>query len=482
MLCLTLTGKSEQECLQQIEKSRGSIDLVEIRLDLLGHVSADTVRNIVTGSRLPSILTYRRKRDGGAYDGGERQRLSSLCELVACGVTYIDIEEDVKRPELEQKARELGVKIIRSCHDLEKVPSDLYARIVKLKKRGDVAKIAVTVTCVEDLMKLFGARRELQSLKEKVIVGMGEFGIPSRILYKRTGSLFTFTSVDGKGASGHLSPRIMDGLYHARSVNEDTKIFGIIGNPVMHTSSPRIHNPGFHLVGLNAIYVPFLVDEVRSFFQLADLLSIKGFSVTVPHKQAVLPYLGKISREVKLIGSCNTVLRHAMMWKGVNTDFYGFLDPIRPLLDASRIRSAVVVGAGGAARSVVWALRNHYCRVTILNRTIERARDLAAQTGSSYGPLDDHAALESADLIVQTTSAGMPPLEEIDPLEGYSFSKEQIVYDLVYKPRYTRLLSRAAEAGCQIIFGSQMLIAQGVLQFESFTGFNYPEGLDAELL
>lgn len=482
MLCLTLTGKSEQECLQQIERSRGSIDLVEIRLDLLSPVSVETVRTLVTCSGLPTILTYRRTRDGGAYDGSEKQRLSTLCQLVACGVTYIDIEEDVKKLELEQKARELGVKIIRSYHDLEGVPSDLYARIMKLKKRGDVAKIAVTVTCVEDLMKLFGAKKELHSLKEKVIVGMGEYGIPSRILYKRTGSLFTFTSVDGTGASGHLSPLVMDGLYHARSVNEDTKIYGIIGSPVMHTSSPGIHNPGFHHIGLNAIYVPFLVDEVRSFFQLAELLSVRGFSVTVPHKQAVLPYLGKISREVKLIGSCNTVLRHAMMWKGVNTDFYGFLAPIRPLLDSSRIRSAVVVGAGGAARAVVWALRNHYCKVTILNRTLERAQSLAGQTGSSFGPLDDYAALESADLIVQTTSAGMPPLEQVDPLEGYTFKKEQIVYDLVYKPRYTRLLTRAATSGCQIIFGSQMLIAQGVLQFESFTGFNYPEQLDSESL
>ncbi len=191
----------------------------------------------------------------------------------------------------------------------------------------------------------------------------------------------------------------------------------------------------------------------------------------------MLPYLGKISREVKLIGSCNTVLRYNTLWKGVNTDFYGFLKPIQEELDGQRIRKAVVIGAGGAARAVVWALRNYYCKVVILNRTEATAQKLAQETGSSWGGLQEIDKITGADLIVQTTSAGMPPQEEINPIETYCFDGHEIVYDLVYKPKRTRFLQKAEAAGCKLVYGMDMLVAQGILQFESFTGSTFPDDL-----
>ncbi len=452
--------------------------MVELRVDLLKCINKGQIQKLTEAISIPKILTCRRVRDGGSYFGSERARARLLNSLLDLGFSYIDIEEDVKRPDLEKTAHEYNVKIIRSFHDLEGVPKDLFTKIVKLRRRGDVAKVAVTPKSINDVLLLFKVKHELREIEDKVVIGMGDYGIPTRILYKLTGSLFTFCSPDGTpAASGHLSPEIMHGLYHADSVNDDTGIYGIIGNPVMHTSSPKIHNPAFRRIGLNAIYVPFLVDDVRGFFQLAELLSIKGFSVTVPHKQQVLPYLGKISREVKLIGSCNTVVRYNNLWKGMNTDFYGFLKPIQEELDAQRIRKAVVIGAGGAARSVVWALRNYYCKVVILNRTIEKAKKLALETGSEWGGLTDIDKMDHADLIVQTTSAGMPPLENVNPIETYQFSGRELVFDLVYKPKNTLFLEKAKLAGCKLIYGMDMLVAQGVLQFEAFTGFTYPQDL-----
>ncbi len=476
MLCLSLTGSDCAKSIIQYEKHKEAIQLVELRIDYLETIKYEEIKGLLSLIPVPVIATYRRVRDGGLYEGSEKVRCKVLNSLLDLDFSYIDLEEDIKKQELEEKASKRSIKIIRSYHDMEGVPTDLFLRILKLHKRGDVAKIAVTPQSLEDIMMIFKVNKELKDIPEKVVIGMGDLGIPTRILYKKTGSMFTFCSPEGQEvASGHLSPEIMHDLYHADRVNENTKVFGIIGNPVMHTSSPKIHNPAFDQLGLNSIYVPFLVDDVRTFFQLADLLSIQGFSVTVPFKQQVLPYLGKISREVKLIGSCNTVFKSNRVWKGVNTDFYGFLKPLQEELDSQRIRTALVLGAGGAARSVVWALRNYYCRVVIVNRTADKARLLAEQTGSSWKTVEELDSVHDIDLIVQTTSGGMSPYDDVDPSSGYEFTGKEIAYDLVYKPKVTKFLKRAEQAGCREIFGMDMLIAQGILQFESFTGFNYPQ-------
>jgi 3-dehydroquinate dehydratase/shikimate dehydrogenase len=452
--------------------------MVELRLDLLQEPDRSAAERIREQIDLPMILTCRRKQDGGRWTIGERNRYRLLESCIDLGWEYIDLEEDCRKQELESAAAEHGVKIIRSYHDISGVPDNLFTRIVKLKKRGDIAKIAVTPRNIDEVRMIFRVEKELESIHDKVVIGMGDFGIPTRILYKRTGSVFTFCSPAGStAASGHLSAEHMAQLYRSDHITSDTKIFGIIGNPVMHTSSPLIHNPAFIDIGINAVYIPFLVDDVRGFFQLADMLPIQGFSVTVPHKQQVLPYLGRISREVKLIGSCNTVVKTGSLWKGLNTDFYGFLKPIEDRLENSEIKRAVVIGAGGGARAVVWALRNYGCKVTILNRTVEKAEKLAQATGSDYGGLEMAGKLKQTDLIVQTTSAGMSPFEGIDPVPLLEFTGREIVYDLVYKPQDTAFLKRAIASGCQVVYGIEMLVGQGIKQFEAFTGMHYPDHL-----
>jgi 3-dehydroquinate dehydratase/shikimate dehydrogenase len=322
---------------------------------------------------------------------------------------------------------------------------------------------------------------ELKDIKEKIIIGMGDYGVCTRILYKKVGSMLTFASED-EIAPGQLSAKTLKLLYRADQVNARTNVYGIIGNPVLHTSSPSIHNPGFDAIHYNAIYVPFLVDKVRAFFKLAELIKIHGFSVTVPHKRDVLPYLGKITREVKQIGACNTVTRIQGMWKGTNTDYYGFLSPIETAISKGEIKSALIIGAGGAARAVAWALRNHHVKVTIANRTLSKAKLLASETMSNYIELEKIKTLQdSVDLVVQTTVVGMSPNDNEDILEDFEFVKPCFVYDLVYKPKYTKLLKRAQESGCTVINGSTMLLEQGKLQFESFTGYHFPHWVEVEL-
>lgn len=492
MLCLTLTERTIAEDLSCIERNRGYVDLVELRLDALDPNELEKAKSFPDCTDKPVILTFRRKADGGLREVDEKSRLKTLCDILHGNFAYVDVEGDVKKSELRweedgQKAdfeaamKRRGVRIIRSFHDFGGVPDDIFSRIARLASHGDIAKVAVTPKSIMDVITLFKIKDEMKEVKDKIIIGMGQYGVCTRILYKRIGSLLSFCC-DKASQVGQLDARAMKELYRADRLDERTHVYGIIGNPVMHTSSPRIQNPGFHAIHYNAVYVPFLVDNVRSFFMLAEMIHIYGFSVTVPFKMQVLPYLGKITREVKQIGACNTVTRIGGMWKGTNTDYYGFLSPISDEIERGDIRSALVIGSGGAARAVTFALRNHDVKVTIVNRTLEHARTLSRATMCGYDSLDHiNNYSGKVDLVVQTTSVGMSPDEKSDASQGFHFTGEEIAYDLVYKPRETVFLQRAEQAGCRTISGAKMLLGQGMLQFEAFTGYHYPPGIDPEV-
>lgn len=494
MLCLTLMGETLKEDVEKVRKNRQFISLCELRLDCLAPKEIALASSFPTMVDLPVILTCRRSSDGGKCMLADKERLSLLAKVAEGNFAYVDVEGDVRHGELKVKEEEggkkgdllaylrsRGVRIIRSYHNFDGIPADIYGLVNRLASHGDIPKVALTPHSVLDVITLFRIHDELREIKEKIIVGMGDWGVCTRILYRRCGSMLSYCSEEGKNL-GHLSPEILHDLYHADKVNDDTHIYGVIGNPVLHSSSPAIHNPGFAAIHYNAIYVPFLVDSVRAFFKLADLLHINGFSVTIPHKRNVLPYLGRITREVKQIGSCNTVIHIQNMWKGINTDYYGFLAPLSDEIAEGKIKSALVIGAGGASRAVVWALRNHAVKVTIVNRTLEHAKALAMETMSAFDSMD-HIARYSGkvDLVVQTTSLGMEPHQDEDATQGYVFRGNEIAFDLVYKPKETVFLRKAKDAGCRRIGGAMMLLEQGKLQFEAFTGYHYPSGLDPQI-
>lgn len=480
MLCLTSSKNTINEVVKEVNQYRKNIDLVELRIDLLKEEEKLKAQEFPALIDLPVILTYRRKSDGGAYTGSEKSRLKLFKSLaLSYKFAYVDIEEDVKTSTFDKELREKGVRIIRSYHDFEDNQKDLISKINRIANKGDIPKIAIMTRNIFDVYQIFLAAEQLEHIKEKIIVGMSQAGIPTRLLYKKIGSLLMYCSSDEKiNDLGHLNARIMDELYRVREVNENTKIYGIIGDPVMHSLSPSIHNPGFKQIRFNAIYIPFLVDNINIFFKLAERIKIFGFSVTVPHKRSVIPFLGLINREVKLIGSCNTVIRSRNQWKGINTDYYGFLDPLKEDLDNQKIKKVLIIGAGGAARAVVWALKSYNCKLIIVNRNEEKAKALANETMSSYDKLSRASSYADVDMIVQTTSVGMMPNIKETPLKDYNFKENQIVYDLVYTPKLTTFLLDAKSKGCKLIYGWDMLYKQGKLQFEAFTGYHYPKSAE----
>ena len=482
MICLTLSGPTILDNLKALADNKDYVDICELRLDLLSPSEVAKAADFPSMVDIPVILTLRRVSDGGKCTLQEKARRSLLIDTMKNGgFSYVDIEDDVKKSDVEEAAHSLGMKVIRSYHDFEGVPADIFSRVHSLASRGDVAKIAVTPHNTADVMTLFRINEELKDVP-KIIIGMGEWGVATRILYKKMGSILTFGSNGKAVAPGMISARELKLLYRADQLNDNTGIYGIVGNPVMHSLSPQIHNPGFHKIHYNAVYVPFLSESISSFLTLAEMLRMRGFSVTVPFKVDVVKYLGNITREVKQIGSCNTVVRVPNMWKGTNTDYYGFIHPIEKEIDDDRIKSALVIGAGGAAKAIVWALKMRNVKVMIVNRTKSKADELARLYGVGSDSLDNISQYEGkVDLVVQATNMGLHPYEDVNPAEKFHFSGKEIAYDIVYKPKYTKFLLAAEKAGCSLKFGWDMLMEQGKLQFESFTGYHYPKDIEISM-
>ena len=482
MICLTLSGPTILDNLKALADNKDYVDICELRLDLLSPSEVAKAADFPSMVDIPVILTLRRVSDGGKCTLQEKARRSLLIDTMKNGgFSYVDIEDDVKKSDVEEAAHSLGMKVIRSYHDFEGVPADIFSRVHSLASRGDVAKIAVTPHNTADVMTLFRINEELKDVP-KIIIGMGEWGVATRILYKKMGSILTFGSNGKAVAPGMISARELKLLYRADQLNDNTGIYGIVGNPVMHSLSPQIHNPGFHKIHYNAVYVPFLSESIRSFLTLAEMLRMRGFSVTVPFKVDVVKYLGNITREVKQIGSCNTVVRVPNMWKGTNTDYYGFIHPIEKEIDDDRIKSALVIGAGGAAKAIVWALKMRNVKVMIVNRTKSKADELARLYGVGSDSLDNISRYEGkVDLVVQATNMGLHPYEDVNPAENFHFSGKEIAYDIVYKPKYTKFLIAAEKAGCSLKFGWDMLMEQGKLQFESFTDYHYPKDIEISM-
>ncbi len=487
MIFLATTAPTAPEVLRQIADQEPWIDGVEVRADLLRpDERGDSLRIPAIlrerGCGVELLFTVRRERDGGQWCGEEHDRLGLLERALDNGYTLIDLESDLPADgpagALAARAHRNGATVIRSHHDSRAVPADA-ARLVKALPRTprEVAKCAVTPQSTSDLVSIVRAADQLGGLPH-ILLGMGPFGFPTRVLLRRLGNLLTFASAPGEAAApGHVSPQILAEQYRVGRHRESTRYFAVIGNPIAHSQSPAYHNGRFAEDGVDACYLPVLVDDVPAFFDLADTLPLLGFSVTIPHKRSVIAHLGEAGADVRAADACNTVLRTPAGWRGVNTDVTGFLSPLEEALAAPvEGTSVLVLGAGGAARAIVYGLLSRGAEVIVCNRTVRKARALARdmtrlvtagmlrilETDESGHP----AQIPDADVVVNTTSVGMGGSG--DPAPWYAFRGGEVVYDIVYTPPDTPLIRRASAAGCRVITGDRMFAAQAAAQYELY--------------
>lgn len=265
------------------------------------------------------------------------------------------------------------------------------------------------------------------------------------------------------------------------------KIFGIIGHPLAQTMSPLLHNWGFELMGVRACYMAFPTppEKLTEFVQAVRALPVSGLSVTIPHKEAIIPLLDGVSPLAERTGAVNTLVWEDGQLVGDNTDVAGFVSPLleRGAWQGAMPASALVLGAGGAAKAVLAGLHEiGVAQVTVCNRDFDRAAALAAQFSANAVAWERRHTVE-AHLVVNTTPMGMAgKVPDASPLPRDYWTRDQLAYDLVYNPRRTLFLREAHEAGADTIDGLSMFAAQGAAQFKLWTGLALPMAEAMELL
>jgi len=255
-------------------------------------------------------------------------------------------------------------------------------------------------------------------------------------------------------------------------IDRKTQIYGVIGYPLGHTLSPVMHNAAFRANGLNAVYLSFETRDLPGTLAGMRALGIRGMSVTLPHKTAVIPLLDGVDDLARKIGAVNTIINQGGRLIGTNTDALGAL---RALKEKTKLagKTGLIVGAGGAARAIGYQLKEQGVRLTLTNRSRERGEALADFLNCPFLPLEELSRVEP-DLLVQTTSVGMVPHKDQCLLQPENLKKGMIVMDVVYNTPQTRLIQMARDQGCIPISGLTMFIHQGAEQFRQWTGLHPP--------
>ena len=494
LLCSSLTAATKQGMFDEAkEADEAGADVVELRLDFLQDFDAERdLEELIKGINLPCIVTYRPTWEGGQYAGEEAPRLATLKLAMELGAAYIDVEflvAPVFMAAIQDNRCNYSTKVIVSSHDYESTASDdaLKKLIAAIREVGaDIVKFATTGLDISDGNRVLSIVREASITGPVIGLCMGEKGQATRILAPKYGGYLTFGALSPERQSAPGQPTIdqLKKLYRLDDQNKNTKVLGIVGNPVSHSKSPAIHNAALAQSGLDYVYIPLLVDDFDRFLASLPDEDWVGLSVTVPHKMAALGAAHEADSVATSIAAANTLVRlESGGFKAYNTDWLAAISSIENAMagnglgngDSSPLngKQVVVIGAGGAARALAFGAASRGAQVIVANRTADKAKQLAEQLhpkgiGVSLEELQQGSI--QGDVLVNTTSVGMQPRESESPLPESATAKFSVVFDAVYTPLHTKLLQDAAKSGAIVVTGEKMFVGQAAEQYRLFTG------------
>jgi 3-dehydroquinate dehydratase / shikimate dehydrogenase len=474
-ICAVVAAADSRSMQKQLVRALRQTRTVELRLDWLANDREITQFMAWLAAKCPRaalIATCRRLEAGGRYRGAIAKQLVHLADAIRAGCAWYDLEiETVRRCPPELLDVLLGdARQLTSAHFFRGMPPNLSRVAAELTRyRPDAIKIAARCDSLAESRKLldFGERR-----RNTIAVPMGDVALPARFLALRGKRAFAYAPVENATAPGQISLDELKSLYRAGRFDSATRVYGVIGNPVGHSLSPAMQNAGFAARRMNSVYLPFLVLDLEDFLGSVGPFGIRGFSVTLPHKEKILGRLDGCDPLAARIGAVNTVVvRGGGKLYGYNTDYVGVLRSLgrRMPLPGSRV---LIVGAGGAARAVAFALAQAGAAVCVCARRPDRARSLARAVGGEAIPRS-RLRREFFDAIVNATPVGMHPNIGRSPLEARELNC-RLVFDTIYRPRITRLLQLAARRGIETVSGVEMFVAQGTAQWEIWTGERAP--------
>jgi 3-dehydroquinate dehydratase / shikimate dehydrogenase len=474
-LCGVAAAADAREMRRQVRLALEHTSSVELRLDWL-HNDAERQTFLAwlgkqTFRGATFIATCRRVEGGGRLAGDISRELFWLIAARTAGCAWCDVEIETLRELPDQSVREYAVpqRVLLSVHDFARTPALPKTLNARVHGEADAVKIAAQARTLRDGLRLLALAKKSRNF---VAVPMGEVGLPLRILALREGSALAYASVGEATAPGQVSLRAMKELYRAHELNRATKVYGVIGDPIGHSLSPLLHNTGFAVRRLNAVYLPFLVHRLSEFLAAAQEVGVRGFSVTLPHKQSILKYLSSCDPLAAEIGAVNTVtVKRDGSLHGSNTDYIGVLRALETRMQVAKSR-VLIFGAGGSARAAAFALARAGAQPVICARREAAGRELARACGGEVVPRRALLA-EKFDALLNATPVGMHPHAAVSPLAARELHC-RVVMDLIYRPLKTELLKTAAGKGIAGISGAEMFVAQGIAQWEMWTGQRAP--------
>ncbi len=479
-VCLALTADHVEGMLQTAESMVRENSFVEFRLDHLKQPAAalqKISRFLETHQYVTAIATCRRDAAGGKFKGTPASELAILMKAADAGCQLVDLElqSAVKlKPDAIAKLRDRAALIL-SFHDFRET-KDLDRTLGKmLKIPAEFYKVVATAASLSDnvtMMKFLQAQSDKHPL---IGLCMGEQGIISRVVGVRAGSAFTFAAVstDQRTAPGQISIQELRNVYRIEQVDAATRVYGVAGDPIQHSLSPVIMNTAMRRENVNSVFLALHARNLKDLIQCVREIPIHGLSITMPYKEAILPFLDNTDSHTAKIGACNTVVRgQDGRLYGFNTDVAGVLRPLeqRTALQGAKI---LVLGAGGAARAAVFGLKERGAEIWILNRSSASAQKLARQARARIMKRPDLRKMPF-DVLINATPVGMG--NSRDCLLKENEIQARIVFDMVYDPVETRLIQIARSKGLVVIPGIEMFVQQAARQFEIWTGKPAPAG------
>jgi 3-dehydroquinate dehydratase/shikimate dehydrogenase len=479
MICVVI-GRSRHKMIlaEMQEAAKRGAQLIELRLDFLARTP--DLKRLLTNKPCPLVATVRRPEDGGRWAGTEEARRMLLRQCVVSGFDWVDLETDIAGEIRRYKT----VKRIISYHNLQEVPSDLEDIYAKMcQQDADVIKVCVTAQQPGDNLRVLNLLKNAP--KPTVAFCMGELGTPSRLLAAKYGAPFIYGAFnrDYRIAPGILSYDELTKLYFADRVTTETHVFGVVGDPVGHSLSPAIHNAAFRVLGLNCLYLPFQVPrgQLPAVLKDYDKVPIRGYSVTIPHKEAAAHLATRKDELVAKTSSANTLVRVKDGFAAYNTDFQAGLESLQAVMPTGddgqpmtlEKRLVMILGAGGVARAMAHALHKAGSLVAIANRSADRAHVLAKEIEARVINWDARHS-NMCDILINCTSVGMHPNVDESPIHPSFLRPGLVVLDAVYTPEQTLLVKEARLRGCRVQTGVDMFVRQAALQFRLFTGKEPP--------
>ncbi len=469
----------------------GGAEAVEIRIDTFDDAPANLAAYLTAHRDRTWIVTCRSADEGGYFRGDTMQRVSLLVAVARGTDAYVDFElADWRQSnDIREKVRLASAKtdgsghrLILSAHDFAGMPANLGALIDEMTDVSDagVCKVAYRADHICDSFEALDLMYEHNHTL--CAVATGEDGLWTRVLAKKLGAFMTYCALDADAATapGQLTLSEMVDRYRWPAIDASTRVFGVIGDPVAHSMSPFLFNRWFADAGINAVYFPLRVgrdgDSMRRFLngcRERHWLDISGFSVTIPHKTSALDWLGdRADHMSRGIGALNTLSFCGGKTQGFNTDCDAGVSSIGDALGYARNElldiSVDVLGAGGAARALVYGLTMFGCDVTVYGRSVEKTRRTADEFEARPAVWEDRVR-RRGDVLINCTSVGMWPDVDVSPMPADSLGDCCLVFDLIYNPAETRLLRDAAAAGAKTLNGLDMFVRQAAMQFELWT-------------